>query len=94
MNKKGNNILITGGAGYIGSHVAELLTRTKSKVIILDNLVTGFRKLNAEEQALQSQITALKSKIQQRGGAKLVQSDETVTSVPNVPDSIDNLKLS
>ena len=45
MNKKGNNILITGGAGYIGSHVAELLTRTKSKVIILDNLVTGFRKL-------------------------------------------------
>ena len=51
------------------------------KAFKANNIFTGFRKLNAEEQALQSQITALKSKIQQRGGAKLVQSDETVRNL-------------
>jgi UDP-glucose 4-epimerase len=40
-----NNILITGGAGYIGSHVTEQLIKNKEKVIILDNLVTGYKKL-------------------------------------------------
>ena len=38
-------ILITGGAGYIGSHVAEILIKNKNKVIIVDNLSTGFKKL-------------------------------------------------
>ena len=45
MNYKSNNILITGGAGYIGSHIAENLIKKKSKVIVLDNLVTGYKKL-------------------------------------------------
>jgi UDP-glucose 4-epimerase len=37
------NILVTGGAGYIGSHmVLELLGRG-DRVIVLDNLSTGFR---------------------------------------------------
>ena len=39
------NILITGGAGYIGSHIAEILVKNKKKVFIVDNLSTGFRKL-------------------------------------------------
>ena len=39
------NILITGGAGYIGSHIVEQLIENKQKVIILDNLVTGYKKL-------------------------------------------------
>ena len=39
------NILITGGAGYIGSHISELLLKDKKKVIIVDNLSTGFKKL-------------------------------------------------
>ena len=37
--------LITGGAGYIGSHIAEQLIKNKKNVIILDNLVTGYKKL-------------------------------------------------
>ena len=40
-----NNILITGGAGYIGSHIVEQLVKTKINVIILDNLVTGYKRL-------------------------------------------------
>ena len=39
------NILITGGAGYIGSHIAELLVKNKKKIFIVDNLSTGYRKL-------------------------------------------------
>ena len=37
------NLLIIGGAGYIGSHMVQRLRSTKNKVTILDNLSTGFR---------------------------------------------------
>jgi UDP-glucose 4-epimerase len=40
-----SNILVTGGAGYIGSHIVELLIKRRIKVIIVDNLSTGFKKL-------------------------------------------------
>ncbi len=40
-----NNILVTGGAGYIGSHIVEELIKTKAKIIIIDNLETGYKKL-------------------------------------------------
>ena len=39
------NILITGGAGYIGSHVTEVLLKNKKNVFIVDNLSTGYKKL-------------------------------------------------
>lgn len=39
------NILITGGAGYIGSHIAEILIKKKKKVFIIDNLSTGHKRL-------------------------------------------------
>jgi UDP-glucose 4-epimerase len=35
------NILITGGAGFIGSHLAEKLLKQGNKIIVLDNLSTG-----------------------------------------------------
>jgi UDP-glucose 4-epimerase len=44
MNKFGN-ILITGGAGYVGSHIVEKLVKTNANIFILDNLVTGHKKL-------------------------------------------------
>ena len=40
-----NNILVTGGAGYIGSHIVEQLVKTKARIIIIDNLTTGYKKL-------------------------------------------------
>ena len=42
MKKK---ILITGGAGYIGSHISEILVKEKKKIFIVDNLSTGHKKL-------------------------------------------------
>ena len=40
-----HRILITGGAGYIGSHVIESLIKYKNKIYVVDNLSTGFKKL-------------------------------------------------
>jgi len=37
-------ILITGGAGFIGSHLCERLLKEKNEVICLDNFFTGRRK--------------------------------------------------
>jgi len=39
------NILITGGAGYIGSHIAEIFIKNNKKIYIIDNLSTGYKKL-------------------------------------------------
>ncbi len=36
------SILVTGGAGYIGSHVVLGLLEAGEEVVVLDNLVTGF----------------------------------------------------
>jgi nucleoside-diphosphate-sugar epimerase len=43
-------VLVTGGAGFIGSNLAEELIRQGAEVSILDNLVTGFRE-NLDEIA-------------------------------------------
>jgi len=38
-----STILVTGGAGYIGSHVARQLGERGERIVTLDNLSTGFR---------------------------------------------------
>jgi UDP-glucose 4-epimerase len=38
-------ILVTGGAGYIGSHLVHELADAGERVVVLDNLSTGFRFL-------------------------------------------------
>lgn len=37
-----NKILVTGGCGYIGSHVARQLSEAGREVVVYDNLSTGF----------------------------------------------------
>lgn len=44
MNIKNKKILVTGGAGFIGSHTTDALIEEEAKVIIIDNLITGSRK--------------------------------------------------
>ena len=43
-------VLITGGAGFIGSNLADGLIKQGAKVTIIDSLITGFRE-NLEEIA-------------------------------------------
>jgi UDP-glucose 4-epimerase len=43
VNKQGS-VLVTGGAGYIGSHVVLQLRERGERVVVLDNLSTGFRQ--------------------------------------------------
>ena len=40
-----DNILVIGGAGYIGSHMVKLLDKKDYNVIVYDNLSTGYKDL-------------------------------------------------
>jgi len=52
MNKN-INILITGGAGYIGSHVSYLLIEKGYNITIIDSLITGNKQLIPKEANLE-----------------------------------------
>ena len=55
------NILITGGAGYIGSHISEVLIKNKKKIFIADNLSSGHKRL-INKQAKFFKVDILKIK--------------------------------
>src|SRR6185437_16432619 len=46
------SVLVTGGAGYIGSHMTYALVDRGEDVVVLDNLSTGNRSLVSEKAAL------------------------------------------
>ena len=50
ISKYKNKILVTGGAGYIGSHVVLELCEQNYDVVVFDNLSTGHRK-NVDHRA-------------------------------------------
>ena len=62
MNKK-QNILITGGAGYIGSHVCHLLIEQGYKVTCIDSLITGNKELLPKQVKLEIFDIAEKEKV-------------------------------
>lgn len=39
-----DTVLVTGGAGFLGSHVAEILVQAGRRVVVLDDLSGGFRR--------------------------------------------------
>ena len=41
---RGDRVLVTGGAGFIGSHLAEVLAGLGASVVILDDLSAGLRE--------------------------------------------------
>ncbi|MDC1137083.1 UDP-glucose 4-epimerase GalE [Candidatus Pelagibacter sp.] len=74
MSKK-QNILITGGAGYIGSHIVELLIKNKANIIIIDNLVTGHKKL------LNKKAIFFKEDIRNKLAIKKIINDYEISSI-------------
>ena len=48
--------LITGGAGFIGSHLSEALTRRGDSVIVIDNLSTGKNTFNSSVEFIEGSI--------------------------------------
>ena len=48
MSQLNPKILVTGGAGYIGSHAVLALQQAGYEVLVLDNLVYGHRELVEE----------------------------------------------
>ncbi len=50
MGNKSQKVIVTGGAGFIGSHLADALIKDGFNVVILDNLSTG-KKLNVNKTA-------------------------------------------
>ena len=54
MTQVKSTILLTGGAGYIGSHAVLALSKAGYEVIVLDNLSSGHREI--VEQVLQVKL--------------------------------------
>jgi len=53
-------IIITGGAGFIASHIADAYVKAGHKVVIIDNFLTGFRKnLNPKAKFYKADIRNL-----------------------------------
>ncbi len=49
-------VLVTGGAGYIGSHTVRALQRHGRDVVVLDNLGTGHRQLIGDTEFVEGDI--------------------------------------
>lgn len=41
MELSGKRVFVAGGAGFIGSHIVDLLVKEGHKVIVVDNLSSG-----------------------------------------------------
>jgi UDP-glucose 4-epimerase len=83
--------LVTGGAGFIGSHIASELSKSGARVRIIDDLSTGYRE-NVEEiggdidfvQVSLADETALRKALE---GVELVFHE---AAIPSVPRSVEN----
>lgn len=57
MKKK---VLVTGGAGYIGSHNVKLLGESGYDIVVLDNLSTGFKEAVTYGKFIQGDLADIK----------------------------------
>jgi nucleoside-diphosphate-sugar epimerase len=81
------NYLVTGGAGFIGSHISEELVRRGHRVRVVDNFATGY------ERNLRPGVEFLKGDLADpAAAAAAVQGMEYVihqAAIPSVPRSVD-----
>jgi nucleoside-diphosphate-sugar epimerase len=84
-------MLVTGGAGFIGSNLAEALIAQGASVCILDNLITGFRE-NLEE--IKGDFDFVEGDLNDPAAlAKALEGVEVVfheAALPSVPRSVAN----
>ena len=84
------NVLVTGGAGYIGSHAVLALIDSGYHPVVIDSLVTGFRWAVPEEATFYEGDIADEVLVQQ------ILRDECITAVMHfagsvvVPESVEN----
>ena len=85
------NCLVTGGAGFIGSNLADELIKQGAKVTILDNLVTGFRE-NLDE--IGGDFDFIEGDLNNDAAVqKAIEGAEIVfhqAALPSVPRSVEN----
>ena len=62
INFSNNKVLVSGGAGFIGSNLCEELLRLGNKVVCLDNFATGKRE-NLEELIKDSNFTLIEGDV-------------------------------
>ncbi len=86
MNRDFQKVLVTGGAGFIGSHLVDALVARGCQVIVLDNLSTG-KFVNLKH--LKDKVTFLQGEIQDpeaintaMAGCDVVFHQAAVVSVP------------
>ena len=83
--------LVTGGAGFIGSNLADELIRRGARVRILDNLVTGFRENLAEIRGdfdfVEGDLNDEKALDRAVEGVDVIFHE---AALPSVPRSVDN----
>jgi nucleoside-diphosphate-sugar epimerase len=86
-----SKVLVTGGAGFIGSNLANELIRQGAKVSIIDNLATGFRE-NLEE--IEGDFEFIEGDLNDDSALqKALEGVEIVfhqAALPSVPRSVDN----
>jgi UDP-glucose 4-epimerase len=69
------NICVTGGAGYIGSHMVHLLVRTGHEVVVIDDLSAG------HADALPSRVPLVRLDVRESAAVAKVLKEHQVTSV-------------
>jgi len=82
-------ILVTGGAGFIGSHLVDRLIEEGDKVIVIDNLSTG-KKENLNPKAKFYKINICNSKIAQVFKKEKPEIVFHLAAIPRVLISVEN----
>jgi nucleoside-diphosphate-sugar epimerase len=82
----GEHYLVTGGAGFIGSHIVEALVKRGERVRVLDNLTTGKRgnleHLASRIEFIEGDIRDLETTRRAVEGVKIIFHEAAIPSVP------------